>query len=135
MTTRKLTAAAPWLLLPLLCACSTTYVQTERELSAAGFMMKLADTPEKLAHLETLPQNRLFPTRKEGKLVYVYADARDCKCAYFGNQRDYQRYSAITIQQHEVDQEQMAATDVEDASINARMNWDLWGPFARPLFY
>jgi hypothetical protein len=34
-------------------------LQTEQMLSAAGFHMKLADTPEKLAHLQTLTPRRL----------------------------------------------------------------------------
>ncbi len=39
-------------------------LETEQMLSAAGFHMKLADTPEKLAHLQTLTQRRLVPHRQ-----------------------------------------------------------------------
>ena len=64
--------------LALLAGCASIAndqaVSTESELSAAGFQMKLADTPAKLAHITGLNQRKLFPTRKDGNLVFVYAD-------------------------------------------------------------
>jgi hypothetical protein len=70
----------------------------ERQLSAAGFQMKLADTPEKLAHATSLPQRSVFPTKKDGDVVYVYADATSCKCIMVGSEEDYQEYQRISLQ-------------------------------------
>ena len=47
---------------------------TERLLAAAGFELKLADTPQKMAHLKTLAQNSLVMHDADGQLRYVYAD-------------------------------------------------------------
>ena len=46
----------------------------ENMLSAAGFQLKPADTPKRIAHLQTLTPLKLLPyTRSDGKLLYVYA--------------------------------------------------------------
>ncbi len=37
---------------------------TEQTLAAAGFQMKLADTPAKLAQLQSLPQRKLVPQQQ-----------------------------------------------------------------------
>ena len=51
---------------------------TEQLLSGVGFQKKVADTPEKLAHLGTLtPARRLVAHRRDGQLYYVYADPGD----------------------------------------------------------
>ena len=101
-------------------------VQTERLLSAAGFQMKLADTPEKLASLEKLPQRKLVPhTRHDGILFYLYADASACKCLYVGSQKAYQRYQEISVQQQEAEDRKMAA----EMNENASMDWGLWEPW------
>ncbi|MGZ8945862.1 MAG: hypothetical protein ACXW1W_10620, partial [Methylococcaceae bacterium] len=39
----------------------------EQLLAAAGFKMQLADTPEKLAHLKTLTQQKIVTHEKDGK--------------------------------------------------------------------
>ena len=59
---------------------------TERLLAAAGFELKLADTPQKMAHLKTLAQNSLVMHDADGQLRYVYADVAGCKCLYAGGQ-------------------------------------------------
>lgn len=110
-------------------------MDTERRLSAAGFQMKLADTPEKLTHLTSLPQRKVFATKKDGNLVYIYADATSCKCFYAGSEPDYQEYQRISLQQRAVNEQRDAAADIEMAQMNAQMNWGLWGGYRRPLFY
>jgi hypothetical protein len=110
--------------------CATTGQTTERNLSAAGFQMKMADTPEKLAEVSKLQQRKVFPTNKDGKVVYVYADAKDCKCIYVGNQEDYKQYANITVTQEVVNSQQMAAANMNMAA----MNWGMWGGFRRPIW-
>jgi len=80
--------------------CATTSLQTEGLLSQAGFRQIPADTPEKLAHLKTLPERRLVArTAKNGKKYYVYADPDGCKCLYMGNPTQYQSYQGLAQQQ------------------------------------
>lgn len=97
----------------------------EQLLSAAGFQMKLADSPQKIAHLQTLTPQKLVPHTRDGKLFYVYADAEFCKCLYVGDQAAYQKYQQLAIQQKLAEERLNAAAMNE----NAAMNWGLWGPF------
>src|SRR5260370_12364626 len=64
--------------------------QTEQMLAAAGFHMKLADTPEKLPHLQMLTPRRLVPHRRAHQLYYADADPEACPCLYTGTATPYQ---------------------------------------------
>jgi len=97
----------------------------ERTLAAAGFQIKFADTPEKMNHLTTMEQRALFPTQRDGKLYYMYADATTCKCLYVGTEKAYQRYQELAIQQ-QIAQNQSNAAAMYRMSA---MNWGMWGPW------
>jgi uncharacterized protein YdbL (DUF1318 family) len=97
----------------------------EQLLSAAGFQMKLADTPQKLAHLQEMTSQKLVPHTRDGKLYYVYADPEFCKCMFVGTEPAYQKYQQLAIQQ-KLSQERLNAAAMNE---NAAMNWGLWGPF------
>ncbi|MDP3182851.1 MAG: hypothetical protein Q8M54_08555 [Desulfobaccales bacterium] len=97
----------------------------EQLLTAAGFRVRLADTPQKLAHLQTLTQRKLIAHQRDGKVYYVYADALACKCLYIGNEEAYQRYQQLVIQQQIADQQRMTA----EMNYDAQMNWGMWGPY------
>jgi hypothetical protein len=91
---------------------------TEQLLTAAGFKMKLADTPERRAHLETLTQLKVVPHDRNGKMYYVYADAAYCQCLYVGNQEAYQRYENLSVKQN-----------IAQMNEAASMDWGMWGPW------
>ncbi|MEJ2474113.1 MAG: hypothetical protein P8Y74_09535 [Desulfobacterales bacterium] len=91
---------------------------TEQLLAAAGFKMKLADTPERLAHLKTLTQLKVVPHDRNGKMYYVYADAAYCQCLYAGNQEAYQRYENLAVKQN-----------IAQMNEAASMDWGMWGPW------
>lgn len=113
----------------LLPAC--TYIkredadQVESTLAAAGFRMKPADTPEKLAKLQTLPQRKIFTQVKDGEPVYLFADAEFCKCVYAGRQPQYDRYQRLAFEQ-KIAQEHVEAAEMNQESA---MDWGMWGPF------
>ena len=95
---------------------------TESNLAAAGFDVRYADTPEKLAHLEQLTQRKLVEHSRDGKPAYVYADAKGCKCLYAGDEKDYQAYQKTMVKEKIGNQQVMAAEmNQEDA-----MDWGLW---------
>ena len=96
-------------------------IETEQMLSAAGFHMKLADTPEKLAHLQTLTPRTVVRDVRNGQPQYVYADPKTCKCLYVGDEQRYQKLQELSLQKKIAD-EQMAAAQ---ANLDASMNW--WG--------
>ncbi len=110
-------------------------IAIERRLSAAGFQMKLANTPEKMAHLNRLGQRRLVPMEMDGTTVFVYADGTGCKCVYVGSQANYQEFERLSIQRHVVDEQRQTARDINMAVSNETMNWDLWGAWPRPILY
>lgn len=98
----------------------------ENILAAAGFQMKPADTPDKLAQLQAMPQLKMIARNSpKGQLVYTYADAQGCKCLYTGNAQQYADYRRLALQQ------QMAESEVEAAQANeaAAMDWGWWGPW------
>jgi hypothetical protein len=98
---------------------------TEQVLSAAGFQMKPADTPEKLAHLQTLTQRKLVPHERDGRLYYVYADANHCKCLYVGTEQAYQRYQKFALEKQIANEQREAA----QMNMDAAMDWNMWGPW------
>jgi hypothetical protein len=98
-----------------------TTQRTEHLLAAAGFEMKLADTPEKLANLNTLtPRRTLVPQERDNRLFYVYADPDLCKCLYVGTSTQYQQ----ALQKSYASDQSIAVGQ----QLNA-LAWDLWEPW------
>jgi len=115
--------------LTLLASCAALENQKamdmERLLAASGFQMKLADTPQKMAALEGLPQRKLVPQQHDGKLYFYYADATSCKCMYMGSEKCYQKFQSLAAQQKMAQDYRWAA----QANMDARMNFGMWGPW------
>ena len=100
-------------------------IATERVLSAAGFQMKLADTPETLATLHSLPPRTLVPQPRDGQMRYVYADTR-CGCLYMGTESQYQEYQRLELEKQLADERLGAAKEYR----NAVTTWGgAWGPW------
>jgi len=95
----------------------------EQLLSAAGFRLKLADTPAKQAKLKTLMPRRLVPHDFNGKLLYVYADPAQNRL-YVGDQKAYQNFQALAVAKEIAEEERQAAALNADAG----MDWGMWGP-------
>lgn len=56
------------------------------KLEAAGFVMREANTAQKLERLKALPRHKFVRRTKNGKPFYIYADPTYCKCALVGDQ-------------------------------------------------
>ena len=116
------------LLLFLFTGCATMQkreaARTERMLSASGFQMRFADTPEKIAQMESFKPRTLTPQKRDGKLYYIYAD-NWCGCLYVGTEKAYQRYQLLADRMH------VARENLESARIyhDAQIDWDMWGPW------
>jgi len=100
-------------------------IQTERVLSAAGFQMKFADSPQRIEQVNNLPQRKLIPKIRDGELHYVYADSLACKCIYVGSEKAYQRYQKLALRQQIAQEHVMAAEMDQDTA----MQWEAWGPW------
>jgi hypothetical protein len=66
-----------------------------QHLEAAGFVMRPADTPQKMAILKKLPPHRFIARSNAGRRYYVYADASYCRCAFVGDEKALQAYRDI----------------------------------------
>ena len=122
-----LVASAGGIMAILLAGCAAIERQdaegTEQLLSAAGFNIKPADTPEKLASLQVMKQHKVV--RRElsnGQLRFLYADAAVCRCLYVGDAQAYQQYQKLALQQEDALMDQQAALD------NSLDNWWAYDP-------
>ena len=96
---------------------------TEQLLAAAGFKMKLADTPAKMVHLKTLSQNKIVPHEKDGVVYYIYADAATCLCFFWGRDQSYQNFLQLQDQQNIANDERMTA----EMNEQEYLDWDMMG--------
>ena len=65
---------------------------TGRLLTAAGFQQRLADSPERLAHLRSMSPLKLVARDKDGQVIYTFADPERCRCLYVGGAKEYGRF-------------------------------------------
>lgn len=108
-------------LFAFLAGCSTTR-QTENLLSAAGFNMLPANTPQRQAHLKTLPPHQITMVVRDGKTYDVYPDEAH-QVLYVGQEAQYQEYQKLRLQN------QMAEDQVQAAEMNSEAGWGAWGGF------
>ena len=98
--------------------------QKEDLLAAAGFQVRVADTPHRIAAMKRLPPNKFVTRVRNGQLVYQYADPLVCRCVYFGTQQNWDAYRQEVFAQQLADEAQMTA-------IMNQESWD-WGPWGWP---
>ena len=96
--------------------------EMEKLLSTSGFKMRIADTESKLSQLKELPQRKLVAQSWGGKLRYVYADAKNCKCAYVGDEKAYKKFQHLALQKQVAEEDRIAA----ERDRPADMDWGGW---------
>src|SRR5215472_12104265 len=98
--------------------------QKEDLLAAAGFQVRVADTPQRLAAMKRLPPNKFVTKVVNGQPVYLYADPLVCRCVYFGTQQNWAAYR----------QEVFAKQLADEAHMTAILNQESWdyGPWGWP---
>ncbi len=97
----------------------------EDDLAAAGFVVRPANTPDRIAMLARLPANKFVQHVNGDAVTYVYADPKACNCLYVGTQEAYGQYRKAMQAKDIVDQQRWAAESYADA----RWNWGAWGPW------
>jgi len=119
--------------------------QIEPMLSAAGFRMLPADTPQRQQQLASLlPLQVDYYVGKTGKLHYWMADPYYCKCMYLGTEEAYQQYEKLKLNQQfqaregEISQQRLEAQQMEDMDVQDEMfnpyGMGLVGPMG-PVMY
>jgi hypothetical protein len=87
----KLTALCAVTLLLGVAGCVSPQQQVAQKedlLAAAGFQVRPADSPHRVAAMKRLPPNKFVAKVVNGNPVYLYADPLDCNCVYFGTQQN-----------------------------------------------
>ncbi len=110
--------------------------QIEPMLSAAGFRMLPADTPERQKQLDSLlPLQVQYYIGKTGNLHYWMADPDYCKCMYIGTEEAYQKYEKLKVDEQfqekegEISQRNLEAQQLEDMD----MQEDMFNPYGLGL--
>jgi hypothetical protein len=103
-------------------------MQTQLDLGSCGFTWKVADTPEKLKHVESFPQRKIVRHEKDGKYYYIYADARDCKCVYIGDEKAYQQYKQFVYEKRQDKKDDIAAEQAATITMDSNF-WGVFGPW------
>ena len=79
----------------LVAACANSAPEaaaTADQLTAAGFVQRKADSPERIAALKSLPPHQFVIRDSNGSVKYLYADPIACDCIYVGGQHAYDQY-------------------------------------------
>ena len=119
------------LLVPLIASavagCATLQAAGTRStvevLSAAGFHVEAADTPEKLADLQTPPARQVLADTHDGKTSYVYRDPSVCHCLYVGGEPEYQQYQRLRLQKAIADEE---SSPTSGWGWGPESSWRIW---------
>jgi hypothetical protein len=104
-----------------LSACANQVQNKEDMLSAAGFTLVPANTPQRQAALAALPPHKFVHQVRNNAVIFTYADPTICDCLYVGNQAAYDRYRANVFDKKLADEQAFTA------QVN-QMNWEAWGP-------
>jgi hypothetical protein len=118
-------------LLVLATGCATTSPSRTDLLSAAGFQVSTADTPQKQEMLRSLPAGRLSMVTWEGETFYVQPDVPNNR-AWVGRQREFQAYQQLRLAR------QMSNDNLMAARMNqsAMRDWNRgWGPSMHGCFH
>jgi len=133
---RRIAAAFALAMAALLAGCFMQETPQQRAqriepmLSAAGFHMLPADTPERVAETQRLTPLKVRYYIDNGKPRYWFNDPVNCHCVYVGSEKNYQQYEQIRLSQQAAQQEAEAAQMNEEAAQQEQMNMMLWpGPF------
>ena len=125
--TMRISLAALAASLALAGCASVGAPEKEGQLAAAGFMRLQADTPQKVAKLQALPQNTIVYVQKKKGNYYVYADAAGCNCAFVGNDAAFQQYQQIRAANNIAQMQETTAILNQEAMLD----WGgAWGPYA-----
>ena len=107
----------------------TNASEEERMLAAAGFQMKLANTPERMKRVSALPQRKFVKVPyRDGTVRYVWADAEYCKCIYAGTEAAHGRYWKLAMNTAIATDEAQAAM-AADFYGDSGGAWGPWGPW------
>ncbi len=96
-----MTAAAALALLAGLLAAdllAQTPQQRDRLLEQSGFIMRSADTPQKVARMDRLPPLQFLARNSPHGRYYLFADPKLCVCVFLGTEQALTNYKSQVLQ-------------------------------------
>jgi hypothetical protein len=108
-------------LLVLASGCASTE-HKENMLSAAGFKPIAANSPQRVEHLNSLPDDRLTVANLNGRSYFVFPD-RANDVLFVGQEPQYQQYQRMRLEN------QLPEASVTRAEIGD--HWTDWGAWGR----
>jgi len=99
--------------------------QMEQTLSASGFKVVPANTPERAASLAQLQPYQMHRKAKGSTVYYLYPDPKQ-RVLFVGNQAQYNAYQGYTTQQQIAD-DNLLAGDMYAADSMGWSDWNIWG--------
>jgi len=90
-------------------------------LTAAGFASYVANTPQSLAYLKTLPPQEIVQHRYKGVNRYLVCTDQNSRACYVGDEAAYQRYQNL-------------ATQADIAASKRTVKEERWDPEAQLLY-
>jgi hypothetical protein len=97
----------------------------ESLLTQAGFQVRRADTPERLANIQALTPLKLERHDRDGVPHYVFADPKGCQCVYVGDAAAYARFQKLAQESQLEAEKRVGAL----ANPGGPMVWGVWDPF------
>lgn len=104
-----------------LLGCSSTH-QKENMLSASGFKAIPANSPQRVEHLNSLPDDRLTTASINGRNYFVFPD-RSENILFVGQEPQYQKFQRTRLE-----------NDLPEARVNTAEvgdSWPGWGSWGR----
>ena len=90
-------------------------------LAAAGFQVRVADSPHRVDQMKRLPPNKFVSRVRNGQPVYLYSDPAACNCVYLGTQQNWDVY------QQQLAARRVAKEEVSAAESQAEWDFGAWG--------
>ena len=108
-------------LLVLASGCSSTE-RKQNMLSAAGFKPIAANSPQRVEHLKSLPDDRLTTANLNGHNYFVFPDWSE-NLLFVGQEPQYQRYQKMRLES-QLPEERVYEAEITD-------DWAGWGSWGR----
>jgi hypothetical protein len=125
-----------------LAGCMSNEAKIEKHenlLSASGFSIRPADTEKRQTLIAQLPSRRFVEKVRDGKPVFLYADADVCHCLYVGDDKAYSRLQSTILQRQMArdavgDQAQLRSESIDDYNYDLKLiedqesawDWGVW---------
>ena len=68
-------------------------------LRQSGFVTRVANSPQRLAYIKTLPAKKVVLNQYQEKPLYLVCTDPDARQCFLGDQAAYERYQRLAIQQ------------------------------------